>query len=887
MRKIFLLAVCTLLILPSQWDSSRALANDSCLSLNAQQYLEASSRLIPLDSNFTIEFDFYLSKDNKSYGEVISQGGQPNPFYIGINPDLGIRAGDTWVDTGAKMPLQKWVHIALTRTSGSVGTFYIDGKVVATINNYVLNNIGTATRVGAQYDTGASERITGCIDNLMIWKSVRTANEVVQDSLVKSPITNANLIAFYGFDSVSSTGLIEDNAVPSNSLRPLNTPELFPVTDPSTKIIPIRIESGALSEASVASGNPSYYVNSWIDRVPDNFRSGFGWYSTAWPLTDTVIEGMQLGLSGSWVTPNNESEPASIAQQVCANAAEWVRNDTINSSNGSRGFDLLQTIEGSLGWWANQKFKTLMPKFTIGPVQDCYSNQLQGPGWNFFGFGLGEDPTPRNRTGLVQISNRMLIPPDGLTLEPDFSGAQVGYSWMSLPLPTFNHAYNNMAGENSWTMFINSKNFKGPLVFIAPQFFADGLVKNPVQKGLTLDVKGGRLGSLAAEWASIPFYKYTDTAGTIYTKIPGLEFPVDANGNFALSRNLTAYGSSAISDAFRSALASGGALPQSTNAAGIFSPLLNAQSPNIYQEGKILGTLSSLLAVKVFESRAAYGFSMGGDARLEKIPQYYKEVGGSRIVIKESEAPTALVNAKFGSLMQTSTHVYQEPSWWKQSPAASGDLTADLRDGSQVTYRWYKFVDQPSLQRFEMNAAEKAGIQGAIEKMQKEWNNFAMMKEPKVGSLVSFDEGLMVTPPKGLEIGYVPIVVKQKAADKSAVDKALAAIFSAGNNIESIMKAAADKAAADKAAAVKAAADKAAADKAAADKAAADKAAADKAAADKAAADKAAADKAAAVKAAAVKAAAVKKLTITCVKGKIIKKVNAVKPVCPTGYTKK
>ena len=589
----------------------------------------------------------------------------------------------------------------------------------------------------------------------------------------------------------------------------------------------IRVGQGALSLTKVADGEPSFYVNSWIDRVPNKFRSGFSWYSTAWPLTDTVIEGMQLGLSGSWVTPNNESEPASIAQQVCANSADWLRNDTINSSNGSRGFDVMQTIEGSLGWWGNQKFKTIMPKFTIGPVQDCYSNQLQGPGWNFFGFASGEDPTPRDKTGLVQISNRMLIPPDGLTLEPDFSGAQVGYSWMSLPLPTFDHAYNNMAGENSWTMFINSKNFKGPLVFIAPQFFADGLVKNPSQKGLTLDVKGGRLGSLAAEWASIPFYKYTDTAGTIYTKIPGLEFPVDANGNFALSRDLTAYGSSAISDSFRSALASGGALPQSTNAAGIFSPLLNTQSPKIYQEGKILGSLSSSLAVKVFESRAAYGFSMGGDARLEKIPQYYKEVGSSRIVIKESEAPTALVNAKFGSLMQTSTHVYQEPSWWKQSPAASGDLTADLRDGSQVTYRWYKFVDQPSLQRFEMNTAEKAGIQGAIEKMQNQWNNFSMMKNPTVGSLVSFDEGLMVIPPKGLEIGYVPIVVKQNAADKSAVDKALAAISLASNNIESIMKKAAEK------------------------------------------------------------AAAKKPKTITCVKGKITKKITAVKPVCPNGYKKK
>jgi membrane protein involved in colicin uptake len=34
-------------------------------------------------------------------------------------------------------------------------------------------------------------------------------------------------------------------------------------------------------------------------------------------------------------------------------------------------------------------------------------------------------------------------------------------------------------------------------------------------------------------------------------------------------------------------------------------------------------------------------------------------------------------------------------------------------------------------------------------------------------------------------------------------------------------------------------------------------------------------------------AAAKKKTTITCVKGKLTKKVTAVKPVCPKGYTKK
>ena len=34
-------------------------------------------------------------------------------------------------------------------------------------------------------------------------------------------------------------------------------------------------------------------------------------------------------------------------------------------------------------------------------------------------------------------------------------------------------------------------------------------------------------------------------------------------------------------------------------------------------------------------------------------------------------------------------------------------------------------------------------------------------------------------------------------------------------------------------------------------------------------------------------AAAQKKTTITCVKGKLTKKVTAVKPVCPKGYKKK
>jgi hypothetical protein len=121
---------------------------------------------------------------------------------------------------------------------------------------------------------------------------------------------------------------------------------------------------------------------------------------------------------------------------------------------------------------------------------------------------------------------------------------------------------------------------------------------------------------------------------------------------------------------------------------------------------------------------------------------------------------------------------------------------------------------------------------------------------------------------------------KQEADAKAAAD------LKAKQEAEA--KAAADKAAAELKAKQEADA-KAAADKAAADLKAKQEADA-KAAADKAAAAKVLAAAAAKAKAAAAKAkaaAAKKKTTITCVKGKLTKKVTAVKPVCPKGYTKK
>lgn len=775
--------VAVLALLPLQFTASHALASDKCLVLNSGQYLQASTKLIPLTSDFTIEFDFYLNKDGKSYAEIISQGGQPNSFYVGIDPDLGIRAGDTWIDTGTKLPLMKWTHISLTHSATGIGNFYIDGKNVSQTSSYILNQNGTDTRVGAQYDPSAGERINGCIDNLRIWKTVRTPSEVVTDSQAATAISDASLLASYEFDSATNSGLIESSAGSDNSLKPLVTPEFVPTSDPTPAPAPEFKYGGAILGSSAPQDGPGFYITADLQNpAPESFGSGFGWYSTLWALTATKVDNLQLGLSSTWIVPNNKNVSASTAQKLCETGTNsMVKEEASNPNNGTFGLYLFQTIEGSLGWWGEEKFRTAYPKYMANVTQNCYTTELATPGWGFF----KEAPTAREQTGLIQISNQILMPPDGMVFQRDDAAPQLGVTWHSLNLPRFDHAFGSQAGDNSWTLFMNSSNFKGPLVFVAPQFWVDGSISNPLQKNLTMDMKSGSVGGLASEWASIPYYKYVDSTGKIYTKIPDLEFPVDSNGDFSISRDFRAYSSKAISSSLSSALGGTGNLPTALTNQEIYVGKLVGSSPKVYQEGKTLGTLSELLSVKTFDGGNAYGFSVPGKSGLVKLAQYFVESGNTKVEVPAAQAPEALVKASFGDPQFKSPYVYQYPSWWDASPSSSSDFTADLSDGSQVVYRWYKFVDQPAFQRFELTTTEKANLQSAVIKMQTEWAHSALMSEPTKGSLAKFDQGMLVTPPKGLEFGYVPIVIKQYMspnADSTAAELAIQKAEAEGNS---------------------------------------------------------------------------------------------------------
>ena len=85
-----------------------------------------------------------------------------------------------------------------------------------------------------------------------------------------------------------------------------------------------------------------------------------------------------------------------------------------------------------------------------------------------------------------------------------------------------------------------------------------------------------------------------------------------------------------------------------------------------------------------------------------------------------------------------------------------------IGDGSTVTYSWYRFADQPALLNADLTDTERETLQKRAEKLHRHWTKDRdYLAPPTVGKLADIDPALIVTPPKGMEVGYVPIATRQ------------------------------------------------------------------------------------------------------------------------------
>jgi hypothetical protein len=80
-----------------------------------------------------------------------------------------------------------------------------------------------------------------------------------------------------------------------------------------------------------------------------------------------------------------------------------------------------------------------------------------------------------------------------------------------------------------------------------------------------------------------------------------------------------------------------------------------------------------------------------------------------------------------------------------------------------VTYAWFRFADQPAMRNAGLTDAQREEAQRCVELVHRAWaRDRDYLAPPTAGSLASLDPALVVTPPAGLEAGYVPIAIRQE-----------------------------------------------------------------------------------------------------------------------------
>lgn len=497
------------------------------------------------------------------------------------------------------------------------------------------------------------------------------------------------------------------------------------------------------------------------------FGAGMSFYSAVWPLIDRPIVNLQIGLASAWIQPNNRDNKDKPLAPIGTLARTW-------PERGPTWDTVFQTVEGGLGYWAGNNFRYGSPKFSMNATPQCYDYEIGSPGWSFF---YSDEALPDNRLGLAQLSNRLLIPPDALPFAGSPNGEFLGYAWMALPFtdPVPADAGGNApTGDQSWTCFLTASNFKGPIAFYIPETWSKigTLFKDPFLHGRGLDARPGIMGGGAMEINTVPRMDVVDAKGVGYSKIPRLQFPVDEQGRSILVQDVMYFSRAALFDSFKAWRDGGPACSGRFDEKGAWKSTLSANPTRYSQAEKTITGIDDVLRSATFEGNL-WGVAWSGSTVSPRgvFPQYFRHAGDRRIAVAAADVPpeTGLLDKEFplaspGEPYTSPALPTPTPGAWTTPGPKSAPATARLVDGSVVTYSWYRFVDQPSLQQYNWSDEKKAEIQSLVEKIHRSWPiDRDYMAPPTHGALATLDPALLVTPPAGMEAGYVPIVIGQAA----------------------------------------------------------------------------------------------------------------------------
>lgn len=522
-------------------------------------------------------------------------------------------------------------------------------------------------------------------------------------------------------------------------------------------------------KAQVQRGELSGYMLVPVERAPAEFNAGFSLYAAAWPLLEEYPGSrFQTGLFGTWM---------------------------FGQFAGGAPKDFYTDIEGGLGWWRDTRFATPTPKFIMGGVTLNFSSWANGPG-----AGKGRDwNNPAGKYGVAQLSPWVVWPPDGLNLAQGTCGELFGYGYLPLPLIDAKATTAGRpipTGDQCWTLFLNTENFKGPVCFFTPYFWSASAVERPEFAGMFLDSRPSepnKAFQMETQWvpATISTVATGEGGGGTrsYAKTAAVQFPADEQGRTVVLHRLTTYTREALTEPVRRWFAGGEAASGAINPAEAYVKRFGkggGSTWRIFADGAAKEERRDVQWARFGKPAAHDEMTFGyvwdaafvkpakpGEGRV-RLPEYYRleqEEGRpakwTPVAAEEVPEAAGLKGLSHERPKAPDAGAYETPTA-KESPfgtpgPVAGPFEVTLGDGSVLTYAWYRFADQPAMLNADLSDAEREAAQRRVEMIHRAWTKErTYLPPPTTGRLASLDPALLVTPPKGLEIGYVPIALRQE-----------------------------------------------------------------------------------------------------------------------------
>jgi len=516
------------------------------------------------------------------------------------------------------------------------------------------------------------------------------------------------------------------------------------------------------ADAEVQKAEMAGYLLVSTDKVPDTYNAGFSLYAAAWPLLQHYPgHRFQTGLFGTWMHAQYEGKPPA---------------------------DLYSDIEGGLGWWRDTRFPSETPKFIMGGVAVNFKEIANGPA-----HGRGTWDKPQGLYGVAQLSPWLLFPIDGLNVKQGTCGDLFGYGYLPLPLTEAKATTGGKkvpTGDNCWTLFLSTANFKGPVCFFTPYFWSHSAEANPDYAGLLLDSRPSAPNKpFQMETQYVPGAIWVDEKGQTYARVAPTSFPVGPDGATVVLHRLTSYSKKALWDGVKAWFDGGPAASGAVNADGASVQTLRPNGGStwkIYTQStpkeKQVAMAWTSFATPTTPDPMTYGYRWNEqlvtkvdapDGARVVLPEYYRlQTDGKKpqwaaAKIDDVPAQSGLAELRFDQPVENAPEPYGTPeapqSSFKKPGPVAGPFKVHLGDGSVVTYYWYRFADQPALLNADLTSEEREKLQAKVEKIHRAWTKDRdYLAPPTVGKLADLDPAQIVTPPKGFEIGYVPIATRQE-----------------------------------------------------------------------------------------------------------------------------